>query len=205
MIFRVFIYRVRKREKNINVVPKDQCTGCGVCITSCMHKCISLKRDELGFIYPEIEEENCTHCGQCQKCCPSYQFNKNSLKKEVTAYSVVNRDNGIRLQSSSGGAFFALGYKLIDQDNEKENQLKAFNIENMRNYLHIQLLKYHGYGVKIEDLPDIKGGILVYGAGKQLELCTEQGFIGFIDRSPDMHMCNGFPVYHLNDQALINW
>lgn len=49
---------------------KSECTGCSACEAVCPKQCIRMLPDLLGFLYPEIDEENCAECFCCVKVCP---------------------------------------------------------------------------------------------------------------------------------------
>lgn len=53
--------------------PKD-CCGCTACASICPHQAISMQPDSLGFLYPVINNSQCTNCGLCEKVCA---FNNN--------------------------------------------------------------------------------------------------------------------------------
>lgn len=67
-----------------------------------------------GFIYPEINEEKCLECGLCKKVCPVL-----NLKKEEESlpdcYACFNKNEQIRMESSSGGMFSLIAEKIIDK------------------------------------------------------------------------------------------
>ena len=50
---------------------KDECCGCAACETICPQKCIDMKRDNQGFLYPEMNSEKCIKCFLCIKVCPN--------------------------------------------------------------------------------------------------------------------------------------
>ena len=47
-----------------------KCTGCFACINKCPTKCIKMVKDELGHIYPKIDDAKCVNCGLCSEKCP---------------------------------------------------------------------------------------------------------------------------------------
>ena len=49
---------------------KEECCGCSACKSICLQGAISIKRDEMGFLYPIIDERKCIKCYMCQKVCP---------------------------------------------------------------------------------------------------------------------------------------
>lgn len=90
------------------------CTGCHACYSVCAKSAIEMKANDEGFLYPEIDKAKCVECGLCEKVCPAL----NPLKKEnedTKAYAAVNKDEKIRLESSSGGIFTAIAEKVIGE------------------------------------------------------------------------------------------
>lgn len=88
----------------IKIDEKSACCGCYGCYNICPKQCISMKTDSEGFWYPNINEEKCINCGLCEKVCPVI----NSIEKEycnTSAYACKNKDEKVRLSSSSGGVF----------------------------------------------------------------------------------------------------
>lgn len=49
---------------------KEECCGCSACKSICPQGAISMKRDEMGFLYLLIDERKCIKCYMCQKVCP---------------------------------------------------------------------------------------------------------------------------------------
>ena len=88
---------------------KSQCSGCGVCSAVCPAHCIALETDSEGFLYPKCEVDKCIKCGLCEKSCP---VRSRTFMPERTAVNeaaaVVNKDEAVRLDSTSGGVFSAL-------------------------------------------------------------------------------------------------
>ncbi|MDD5551946.1 MAG: 4Fe-4S binding protein [Candidatus Pacebacteria bacterium] len=46
-------------------INKDQCVGCGACITECPNQAIEIKEDGKA----EINQEKCQKCGKCIEVC----------------------------------------------------------------------------------------------------------------------------------------
>ena len=98
----------------INIVNKELCCGCSVCADQCPQKCIAMISDEEGFRYPHINQENCVECDMCSKVCP-IEHSLTEKNKPVAAYAVWNKDDNIRILSTSGGVFTALAQTVISK------------------------------------------------------------------------------------------
>ena len=88
------------------------CTGCSACHAACPHGAITMKQDSEGFYIPAITENLCTQCGLCDKTCPVLELTKPTAG-EGKAFAVINQDETIRLQSSSGGVFTAIARQVL--------------------------------------------------------------------------------------------
>ena len=42
----------------IDKLKKDECCGCTSCYNACPTSAITLRKDELGYLYPSIDEKN---------------------------------------------------------------------------------------------------------------------------------------------------
>ena len=55
----------------LEICDKAKCTGCGACANACPKNCISIQpNNEIGHIYPVIENDVCIDCKLCQKIFP---------------------------------------------------------------------------------------------------------------------------------------
>lgn len=97
----------------IKVTDKSKCSGCHACYSICPKNAIVMQEDEKGFKYPKIDKEKCINCGLCEKICPI--INNRKIKNSPKAYAVINKNEGIRLKSSSGGIFYLLANYILDQ------------------------------------------------------------------------------------------
>lgn len=83
---------------------RDTCTGCGACVNVCPKNCLRLEPDIEGFYVPKYQE-GCIECGLCDNTCHVINSTeKNPISKE-SVFIYHSSDNGIRENSSSGGAF----------------------------------------------------------------------------------------------------
>jgi len=70
--------------------------------------------DREGFLYPVFEEDKCIDCDACEKVCPIINSTKEKEFKQK-AYIVQHKDDGIRRDSSAGGAFTAIATTIIQR------------------------------------------------------------------------------------------
>ena len=90
----------------IQIIDKCKCVGCGNCIKVCPTNCLTLSYDEDGLAYPENKADLCINCHRCHDVCPIENTLSKSLSpKFIAAY---NKNDLIRMSSSSGGVFFEL-------------------------------------------------------------------------------------------------
>ena len=98
----------------VDTIEKVKCNGCHTCFNACPKKCIDMKADEEGFLYPAIDKNKCVDCGVCVKSCPV--LSKEKTVNEPVAYAVQNKDEFVRMNSSSGGFFTVLAEKVIENN-----------------------------------------------------------------------------------------
>lgn len=98
----------------VDIKEKNECCGCNACVQRCPKSCITMREDNEGFLYPEVDREVCIDCGLCEKVCPV--IHQGDKRKPLAVYAVKHKDDKIRLSSSSGGAFTALAESVIDED-----------------------------------------------------------------------------------------
>lgn len=89
------------------------CTGCHACYNICPKKCIVMQSDKHGFKYPIINNDICINCGLCKSVCPIE--NKYIGNKRGAAFACINKNDVIRLDSSSGGIFSLLANEILDR------------------------------------------------------------------------------------------
>ncbi len=95
----------------IQITDKRNCCGCGACASVCPKRCIAMHQDREGFLYPEVDKDICVGCGLCEKVCNElHPFEKQSPLKVLAA---INKDESVRLKSSSGGIFHILASRII--------------------------------------------------------------------------------------------
>lgn len=97
---------------NISKLDKDLCTGCSACQQTCPKGCIEMIPGDNGFLYPSIDTNICIDCGKCLKVCPAYK--KMEPRTPLHCYAAYNKDEDLRLKSSSGGVFIEIAKYVIN-------------------------------------------------------------------------------------------
>lgn len=97
----------------IKIENKAECCGCTACMSICPKNAIEMIEDEEGFLYPVVNEEKCINCRLCEERCPVLNSKKN--KKEQDGYVLNNKQNDIRKDSTSGGAFTPIAEYTLKQ------------------------------------------------------------------------------------------
>lgn len=102
----------RRLGRMIEINDKVNCRGCTACYAVCPQSAIEMKLDEEGFKYPWVDKNRCVECGLCNSVCPI--LNKRKIGEENTSgYIVQNKNDSIRLKSTSGAAVNAIAEYVI--------------------------------------------------------------------------------------------
>lgn len=91
----------------------SECCGCHACFNVCPTGAIQMQADGEGFLYPNIDEEKCIHCGRCGQVCQMMNSQKSLHGNSREVYACMNRNLQERLHSSSGGIFLLLAEQII--------------------------------------------------------------------------------------------
>lgn len=158
----------------IEIKDKRMCSGCTACHSVCPKRCITMEMDEEGYLYPVVDKSTCINCGLCEKVCP--------ISKEVPlndyvpqAFAVQNKDEQIRRQSASGGAFTAFADYVIEKGGyvfggafDESFGVRHIGVDNKTNLAKLRCSKYvqsnlEGCFPKVKEL--LKKGKLVLFSG----------------------------------------
>lgn len=150
------------------IVEKEKCYGCNACMNICPKQAIKMEKDEKGFLYPIVDKEKCINCDLCKKVCPSLNCEEQNKRVPSTGFACINKDESIRIKSSSGGIF-----TLIAQEILKENGV-VFGARFDKNFKVV-----HDYIEKKEELDIFRGSKYVQSeikdTYKQVKNFLEQG------------------------------
>lgn len=162
------------------------CTGCGACAQKCPSKCISMIRNEEGFLYPKITEDLCVHCNLCIKICPvNCEQNTSGM---ISGYVVRNRNEKVRIESTSGGFFTAIAEYVIQKNGLVYGAAydanmhvvhiaarKSSEVEKMRGSKYVQSDLGKVY-VQVEE--DLKNGRFVLFTGTPCQVYGIKAYLG---------------------------
>lgn len=90
----------------------DKCCGCGACASKCTKSAIKMAPNEEGFLHPSVNSSLCVECGACEKVCPGL-MPANASNNNPKAFVVQHKNESVRYQSTSGGAFTAIAEEII--------------------------------------------------------------------------------------------
>lgn len=90
------------------------CCGCTACESICSHMAITMQPNDLGFLYPVINETLCVDCGLCERVCQfTHGYKRYENFSEPLVYGARSKSKDDLSQSQSGGAFYALAQIII--------------------------------------------------------------------------------------------
>ena len=187
----------------IDIKDKSKCSGCHSCYNICPKQCITMKEDQEGFWYPEVDVEQCIDCGMCEKRCPI--LNDMKIDNQPQAYACYNKDESIRKESSSGGVFTLLASLVIEKGGivygasfNNENMVEHIEIDNVNDLNKLRGSKYVQSKIgntysRVKDY--LNQGRLVYFSGTP---CQIDGLLAFLNKRYDNLIlqdivCHGVP------------
>ncbi|WP_051563196.1 Coenzyme F420 hydrogenase/dehydrogenase, beta subunit C-terminal domain [Butyrivibrio sp. LB2008] len=131
---------------NISTKEEVKCTGCGLCAEICPSKCITMKENKEGFLFPNVDNNKCVDCGKCVDICEEKLY-EHAYQMEAFAAWTLNDE--IRRVSSSGGIFYELAKSFIERGGvvygaafDKEYAVKHIRVKNIEELPLIMGSKY---------------------------------------------------------------
>ena len=97
----------------IDKVSVQECTLCGACVNVCPADAISFSKPYLDFCYPQVKEDICIHCNQCEQACPILGNKGKPDEGYPVAFAAKSENDSMRMRSSSGGAFYELASQML--------------------------------------------------------------------------------------------
>lgn len=111
-----------------NIIEKNKCVGCMLCVNICPVKCIKVYQNKEGFYFPYIESQKCINCKKCLNNCIINNYDFNDFHQIKNAYAVQTKDKNIFFNSASGGFFSSVATYII-----KKGGSVCASIDNLKN------------------------------------------------------------------------
>lgn len=163
----------------ININNKTNCCGCSACAQACPKKCINMKSDTEGFLYPVAEKTVCINCGLCEKVCPIIN-SENKSETVLSAYAGYINDDTVRLNSSSGGLFTPLAEYVLSRNGvvfgaafDSKQRVQHIRVDSEENLYLLRGSKYVQSDINntyVEAKNDLDNGKLVLFTGTACQI-----------------------------------
>ena len=128
---------------------RNECTGCMACANVCKIGAINIVEDKYGQLYPQINNEICINCLNCEKVCPRINEIEKSRIKQAMVYKCYNEN----IKNSSSGGFAYSFAEFVIEEYKGIVYSSVFNKDNGVEYSRIN---------KKEKLSIISGSKYVY-------------------------------------------
>ena len=86
---------------------KGKCYGCEACVQICPKSALKMEEDDEGFRYPILNKDLCVKCNLCHQIC-LYENMPVRYGKDKYVFGGYIKDEEVRFESTSGGAFSAI-------------------------------------------------------------------------------------------------
>lgn len=190
----------------IEILDKTRCCACTACASICPMKCITMKADEEGFLYPIVDTSLCVNCGICDSTCPLKQEDdKLQFSNQYKAYAIQCKDLSILKQSTSGGFFTPLAQYILSNNGVVYGVGFNENLEVIHKEAthQEQLLEFCGSKYVQSDLQDTFQKIYKHLNESKMVLfsgtpCQVEGLLAFLNKEYDNLItvdliCHGTP------------
>lgn len=167
--------------------------------------------EEDGFRYPHIDIEKCIDCGLCKKVCPVLNLKKEEEGLPET-YACFNKNEEIRMESSSGGVFSLVAEMIINDNGivfgakfNDDLEVQHVKIDNLEDLKFLRGSKYLQSDIKDtfkEAKEFLNQGKKVFYTGTP---CQIEGLKSFLRKEYDNLytgdlICHGVPSKNIFDE-----
>ncbi|MCI8485620.1 MAG: 4Fe-4S dicluster domain-containing protein [Clostridia bacterium] len=187
----------------IEIKEKSKCSGCQACYNICPKNAIEMIEDEKGFKYPNVNNEKCINCGLCNKVCPI--INNKNITNNPKAYACINKNEEIRMESTSGGIFTLLATAIINKNGVVFGASfdEKFGVHHTYSETLEQIQKFRGSKYLQSDINDTYQEVKEFLKNDRYVLftgtpCQIEGLINFLGREYEKLylqdiICHGVP------------
>lgn len=126
---------------------KDLCCGCNACAVICPKQAIQMVEDEVGQLYPQVDEGKCVGCSQCTKVC--CEMNEVPQLMPLRTVAATYKNKSVSAKSSSGGLFAALAEAVLNDNGivygtsfSDDFKAEVIGIDSMKDLHLLQGSKY---------------------------------------------------------------
>jgi coenzyme F420-reducing hydrogenase beta subunit len=179
---------------------KENCCGCSACYSVCPRQAITMKPDEEGFLYPEIDQSRCVDCHRCTAICPltcEGNYKQNGMPRFYAAY---HKSKDVLLQSTSGGAFTAISDVVLRQEGviygaDYDENFRVLHqradVSEGRDRMRISKYVQSDMGSSFTRIKaDLENGRTVLFTGTPCQTAGLRGFIGNSPLSEKLYLCD---------------
>lgn len=173
-----------------------------------------MQPDKYGFLYPYADNSICIECGACEYVCP-FPALEHDLNRPHTAYAAWLKDKEICSASSSGGAAYAIGSRVLEKGGVVYGctadgiDVRHIRVESIKDLKKLQGSKYVQSDVRelfSAVRNDLKNGCPVVFIGTP---CQVAGLKRFIKNIPDNLLlvdiiCHGTPSQRMLNEHIAN-
>lgn len=193
----------------IDKVSVQECAICGACINACPVDAISLDKVHLDFRYPQINEDICIHCNQCEKACPILGNKGKPGEGYPVAFAAKSENDPMRMRSSSGGVFYELADQMLRDGGYVCGAVfdDEFHVKHILSYAKEDILRMMGskyaqsdVGYCYREVKDVlEKGCKVLFSGCPCQVAGLRTFLG--KEYPNLVLveliCHGIPSDHM--------
>jgi coenzyme F420-reducing hydrogenase beta subunit len=156
----------------LEIVSKDTCLGCSVCIASCPIDIIH-KEHKDGFLRPILNDDEClSKCTICMDICPSVPKTETIAKKNNSDYFIsYSKNKNIRQNGQSGG--FITQYLI---------ELFENNIIDCAVVAYLDINTIHNKNMIIDKTMDYKDLLMKASGSKYTSSVMEEGLVKKLKR-----------------------
>ena len=188
---------------------KEDCCGCTACASICSHSAISMQPDNLGFLYPVIDQDKCVQCGLCDKVCAfNTCYSKEMNLRQPDVYAVRHKNIKEIEGSRSGAMFVVISDYILDKggtvygvgytDHFRVSHKRASTKEERDEFRGSKYVQSDMNGIFVQVKKDLKQGLPVLFSGTPCQTSGLRSYLSLLRINMDKLcvvdiICHGVP------------